>query len=63
MLLLLFLLYGLTFLVSLRVGRKEENVDGYMVSNNAIGFGMAAASMTATCFGRQRVARPAPGQA
>ena len=47
-LLLLFCFYGLTFLVSLRVGRKEENVDGYMVSNNSIGFGMAAASMTAT---------------
>lgn len=47
-LLLLFCFYGLTFLVSLRVGRKDENVDGYMVSNNSIGFGMAAASMTAT---------------
>ena len=47
-LLLLFCFYGLTFLVSLRVGRKEENVDGYMVSNNSIGFGMSAASMTAT---------------
>ncbi|MBO6279859.1 MAG: sodium:solute symporter family protein, partial [Pseudomonas sp.] len=47
-LLLLFCFYGLTFLVSLRVGRKDENVDGYMVSNNSIGFGMSAASMTAT---------------
>ena len=47
-LMLLFCFYGLTFLVSLRVGRKEENVDGYMVSNNSIGFGMSAASMTAT---------------
>lgn len=47
-LLLLLCFYGLTFLVSLRVGRKDENVDGYMVSNNSIGFGMAAASMTAT---------------
>ncbi|MGK9546134.1 hypothetical protein O6486_24195, partial [Salmonella enterica subsp. enterica] len=47
-LLLLLCFYGLTFLVSLRVGRKDENVDGYMVSNNSIGFGMSAASMTAT---------------
>ena len=47
-LILLFCFYGLTFLVSLTLARKEENVDGYMVSNNSIGFGMAAASMTAT---------------
>lgn len=40
--------YGLTFLMSLRIGKKKESVDGYMVSNNAIGFGMSAASMTAT---------------
>ena len=47
-LLLLLCFYGLTFLISLTLARKEENVDGYMVSNNSIGFGMAAASMTAT---------------
>jgi Na+/proline symporter len=47
-LILLFCFYGLTFLMSLTLARKEENVDGYMVSNNSIGFGMAAASMTAT---------------
>lgn len=40
--------YGLTFLMSLRIGKKKESVDGYMVSNNTIGFGMSAASMTAT---------------
>lgn len=40
--------YGLTFLVSLRIGRRQENVDSYMVSNNSVGFGMSAASMTAT---------------
>ncbi|MDN5844178.1 MAG: sodium:solute symporter family protein [Alcaligenaceae bacterium] len=40
--------YGLTFLLSLLIGRKKENVDGYMVSNNAVGFGLAAASMIAT---------------
>ena len=47
-LLLLLCFYGLTFLVSLRIGRKQENVDSYMVSNNSVGFGMSAASMTAT---------------
>lgn len=47
-LLLLLCFYGLTFLVSLRIGRRQENVDSYMVSNNSVGFGMSAASMTAT---------------
>ncbi|KRW73877.1 sodium:solute symporter family protein [Stutzerimonas nitrititolerans] len=46
--LLLFGFYGLTFLMALRIGAKKENVDGYMVANGAIGFGMSAASMTAT---------------
>ena len=40
--------YALTFLMSLTIRQKNENVDGYMVSNNAIGFGLAAASMIAT---------------
>src|SRR5690554_6514338 len=47
-LLLLLCFYGLTFLVSLRIGRRQENVDSYMVSNNSVGFGVSAASMTAT---------------
>lgn len=47
-LLLLLTFYGLTFLMSLRIGKKKENADGYMVSNSSIGFGMSAASMTAT---------------
>lgn len=46
--LLMVLFYGITFLISLRIGQKNENVDGYMVSNGSIGFGMSAASMTAT---------------
>ncbi|WP_046861661.1 sodium:solute symporter family protein [Microvirga massiliensis] len=46
--LLLLGFYGLTFIMSLFIGRKSENVDGYMVSNNAVGFGISAASMTAT---------------
>ena len=40
--------YVATFLLSLLISQKNENVDGYMVSNNAIGFGLSAASMIAT---------------
>ena len=47
-LMLLFGFYGATFLLSLLIGQKKENVDGYMVSNNAVGFGLSAASMIAT---------------
>ncbi|WP_130303129.1 sodium:solute symporter family protein [Advenella incenata] len=47
-LLLLAGFYGLTFLMSLMIGKKKENVDSYMVSNNAVGFGLSAASMIAT---------------
>ncbi|MFT0213838.1 sodium:proline symporter [Pseudomonas sp. F1_0610] len=45
---LLLAFYGITFLFSLGIGEKKENVDGYMVANGSIGFGMSAASMTAT---------------
>ncbi|HRL20585.1 MAG TPA: sodium:solute symporter family protein [Alcaligenes sp.] len=47
-LLLLIGFYGATFLMSLLIGQKKENVDGYMVSNSAVGFGLSAASMIAT---------------
>ena len=47
-LLLLLLFYGGTFLMSLLVRHKKENVDGYMVSSGKVGFGISAASMTAT---------------
>lgn len=47
-LLLLVGFYGATFLLSLLIGQKNENVDGYMVSNSAVGFGLSAASMIAT---------------
>ncbi|WP_206733381.1 sodium:solute symporter family protein [Luteimonas sp. YGD11-2] len=47
-LLLLFAFYGGTFLMSTRIGRRHENVDGYMNANGAVGFGISAASMTAT---------------
>lgn len=46
--LLLVLFYGGTFLVSARIGKKQENADGYMTAGNKIGFGISAASMTAT---------------
>lgn len=47
-LLLLLAFYGGTFLMSLLVRQKNENVDGYMVSSGEVGFGISAASMTAT---------------
>ncbi|MGC3835949.1 sodium:solute symporter family protein [Moritella viscosa] len=40
--------YGLTFLFSTLASKKSSSVDGYMVANGAVGFGIAAASMTAT---------------
>ncbi len=40
--------YGLTYLLTRTIRKKKENVDGFMVSNNAVGFGISAASMTAT---------------
>ncbi len=40
--------YGATFIMSLLIGQKKENVDGYMVSNSSVGFGLSAASMIAT---------------
>ncbi|OZI16277.1 sodium:proline symporter [Bordetella genomosp. 7] len=46
--LLLIGFYGLTFLMSLCIGKRQESVDGYMTSNNAVGFGLSAASMIAT---------------
>ncbi|MER6152283.1 sodium:solute symporter family protein [Streptomyces hirsutus] len=45
---LLVLFYGGTFLISTRIGKREENADGYMTAGNNVGFGISAASMTAT---------------
>ncbi|MBD7995311.1 sodium:solute symporter family protein [Arthrobacter sp. Sa2CUA1] len=42
------LFYGGTFLMSAFIGKKNENADGYMTAGNKIGFGVSAASMTAT---------------
>jgi Na+/proline symporter len=45
---LLVLFYGGTFVVSLLILKKEENADGYMTAGHKVGFGISAASMTAT---------------
>lgn len=47
-LLILLGFYGVTFLLTLRIGKKQENADGYMTANGSVGYGMSAASMTAT---------------
>lgn len=46
--LLLVLFYGGTLLMSTLIGKKKENADGYMTAGNKVGFGISAASMTAT---------------
>ena len=40
--------YGATFLLSLLIREKNENVDGFIVANSAVGFGLSSASMIAT---------------
>ncbi|WP_347756322.1 sodium:solute symporter family protein [Agrococcus sp. ProA11] len=45
---LLLVFYGGTLLMTLGIGRRKENADGYMTAGNRIGFGISAASMTAT---------------
>ncbi|MDN6333000.1 MAG: sodium:proline symporter, partial [Micrococcaceae bacterium] len=45
---LLVFFYGGTFLMTLGISKKKENADGYMTAGNNIGFGISAASMTAT---------------
>ncbi|MGB1361451.1 MAG: sodium:solute symporter family transporter [Alphaproteobacteria bacterium] len=37
-----------TFLITLLIAKKEETAEGYIVSNHNVGFGISAASMTAT---------------
>lgn len=46
--LLLLLFYGGTMIMSMRIARKDENADNYMTAGHKIGFGISAASMTAT---------------
>lgn len=48
MLVALVVFFGLMFVISTRLARRHESADAYMVSNRRIGFGVAAASMTAT---------------
>lgn len=45
---LLLLFYGGTMWMSVAISRKKENADDYMTAGNNIGFGVSAASMTAT---------------
>lgn len=46
--LLLLAFYGGTYLLTLGIRRKHEDADAFMVSNHRVGFGIGAASMTAT---------------
>ncbi|MPV38912.1 sodium:solute symporter family protein [Georgenia subflava] len=45
---LLVLFYGGTFVMSALIGKKDEDADAYMTAGNKVGFGVSAASMTAT---------------
>jgi sodium/pantothenate symporter len=40
--------FGFTYLLTLSIRERKENVDGFMVSTGAIGYGFSASSMTAT---------------
>lgn len=46
--LLVALFYGGTMIMSVAISKKKENADAYMTAGNQIGFGVSAASMTAT---------------
>lgn len=46
--LLIVLFYGGTLLVTYFISKKKENADDYMTAGNKLGFGVSAASMTAT---------------
>lgn len=46
--LLMLLFFGGSLYMSIRISRKKENADGYMTGGGKIGFGISAASMTAT---------------
>ncbi|EPR76658.1 putative sodium-solute symporter [Leifsonia rubra CMS 76R] len=45
---LLVVFFGGTLVMSIMIGKKRENADGYMNAGHKIGFGISAASMTAT---------------
>ncbi|MHA3722928.1 sodium:solute symporter family transporter [Leucobacter sp. HY1910] len=42
------LFFGGSLYMSIRISKKKENADGYMTGGGKIGFGISAASMTAT---------------
>ena len=42
------LFFGGSLYMSIRISKKKENADGYMTAGGKIGFGISAASMTAT---------------
>ena len=44
----LVIFFAIMLVISTRLARRHESADAYMVSNRRIGFGVAAASMTAT---------------
>lgn len=48
MVLLLLAFFGGSLYMSIRISKKRENADGYMTGGGKIGFGISAASMTAT---------------
>ena len=45
---LMLVFFGGSFYMSVRISRKKENADGYMTGGGKLGFGISAASMTAT---------------
>ncbi|GLU89700.1 sodium:solute symporter family protein [Agromyces sp. NBRC 114283] len=45
---LMLLFFGGSLYMSIRISRKRENADGYMTGGGKIGYGISAASMTAT---------------
>jgi Na+/proline symporter len=45
---LLLVFFGGTFIITMLIRKKKENADGYMTAGNKVGFGISAASMTAT---------------
>ncbi len=47
-LLLLAAFYGGTYLITTFIKKEQEDTDAFMVSNQSVGFGIGAASMTAT---------------
>ena len=46
--LILIVFYGGTFYITTRIAKRKENADGFMTAGNKLGFGVSAASMTAT---------------